>query len=551
MTDFYMTVGADDIWQLPSHSDVHSIEATEIWLQPSEDKVNVKTRIIGPDEESRDAWLNQRTKGVGEDAQSLLGRFVWLVADSNDMTISLSQPVQDILLKKFGLKLAYNYFRSFASGVTALPRVSTPDFDRRAYAFCYGPKIAAIWSHTMFKGERSGLCVTEGLIFLRAPPKQAKPGGDPSKKNRNPLKELQGFLQKIPLSPAVCRSSAFPAYLFSLLLSREISQTQVGIAEKMRYIEGQTGFHDFESRTKPPHQSELGPLSAKAGGFATKLAGVERKRHMVEKLLDFISRHVDEDAKHGHKIGLRAEDPGAETAEEHPLKFNAEVLRERLEMLAMDTAYTMKRVQIQIEAVSLHDLWHRMNVFVGDQLTSLQLFSLISQNDSMNNYELSMWTKDISLSSQRDASSMKTLAVVTMFFLPGSFISALFSTPCFDWDVVDLTLKNIGVPITPQFHLYWAITIPLTVLTFLLYFYWLWFQHRRQKRLETDRLIKATELGYLPAIQSQRSTRDSGFREAEVYKLAARRRNTSITTEDTDSKSSTWFPVSKEPYGQV
>lgn len=94
----------------------------------------------------------------------------------------------------------------------------------------------------------------------------------------------------------------------------------------------------------------------------------------------------------------------------------------------------------------------------------------------MNNF-------NIALSSHRDASSMKTLAVVTMFFLPGSFISALFSTNCFDWDGVDLTSKSMGIKRTPQFNLYWVITIPLTFITFVLYYCWLWFQGWKRRDL--------------------------------------------------------------------
>lgn len=94
----------------------------------------------------------------------------------------------------------------------------------------------------------------------------------------------------------------------------------------------------------------------------------------------------------------------------------------------------------------------------------------------MNNF-------NIALSSHRDASSMKTLAVVTMFFLPGSFISALFSTNCFDWDGVDLGSKSMGVKTTPQFDLYWVVTIPLTVITFVLYYCWLVFQGWQRRKL--------------------------------------------------------------------
>jgi uncharacterized BrkB/YihY/UPF0761 family membrane protein len=88
-------------------------------------------------------------------------------------------------------------------------------------------------------------------------------------------------------------------------------------------------------------------------------------------------------------------------------------------------------------------------------------------------------------SQHRDSLSMKTLAIVTMFFLPGSFVSALFSTSMFDWDSVNPSSNSIGVRPTPQFGLYWAITIPLTIITFMLFFMWLWMtkvRHDVQKK---------------------------------------------------------------------
>lgn len=77
-------------------------------------------------------------------------------------------------------------------------------------------------------------------------------------------------------------------------------------------------------------------------------------------------------------------------------------------------------------------------------------------------------------STYRDSSSMKTLAIVTMFFLPGNFVSAMFSMPMFEWTEINPASSYIGVGLLPQFSLYWAITIPLTLVTFMLYFGWLW-----------------------------------------------------------------------------
>lgn len=53
--------------------------------------------------------------------------------------------------------------------------------------------------------------------------------------------------------------------------------------------------------------------------------------------------------------------------------------------------------------------------------------------------------------------------------------------PMFEWDQVDKASSSIGVGLLPQFGLYWAITVPLTVATFVLYFAWLLFLKREAK----------------------------------------------------------------------
>lgn len=95
--------------------------------------------------------------------------------------------------------------------------------------------------------------------------------------------------------------------------------------------------------------------------------------------------------------------------------------------------------------------------------------------------EVARDSKVLALSSQRDSSSMKTLAIVTMMFLPGSFVAALFSIPVFNW-----ASPNSSGIIGPHFGIYWAVTIPLTVLTLALYVLWLLFRKQEQNRLNKD-----------------------------------------------------------------
>ncbi|KAF9888166.1 hypothetical protein FE257_009161 [Aspergillus nanangensis] len=66
---------------------------------------------------------------------------------------------------------------------------------------------------------------------------------------------------------------------------------------------------------------------------------------------------------------------------------------------------------------------------------------------------------------KNDNKAMMTIAVLTMVYLPGSFVSGLFGTNFFDFN---------GGPheswgMSPSVWIYWAVTVPLTLVTFLLW----------------------------------------------------------------------------------
>lgn len=65
---------------------------------------------------------------------------------------------------------------------------------------------------------------------------------------------------------------------------------------------------------------------------------------------------------------------------------------------------------------------------------------------------------------KRDGSSMKTIAVVTMAFLPATFFAALFAMPSLQWD------QPAGRIIQPTFWIYWVFTVPATLLVFIIWF---------------------------------------------------------------------------------
>jgi hypothetical protein len=52
-----------------------------------------------------------------------------------------------------------------------------------------------------------------------------------------------------------------------------------------------------------------------------------------------------------------------------------------------------------------------------------QLFHLANQAESRDNKEIAALTARIAQQTQRDSASMITIAAVTMFFLPGTFVA--------------------------------------------------------------------------------------------------------------------------------
>jgi Mg2+ and Co2+ transporter CorA len=101
----------------------------------------------------------------------------------------------------------------------------------------------------------------------------------------------------------------------------------------------------------------------------------------------------------------------------------------------------------------------------------------INRADQRSNIQIADSSHTIAVESKRDNLSMMTIAAITMIFLPGTFVASLFAMPLFDW-----TSTNV---FRSGFWIYWAITVPLTALTVLL---WLlrgdiikWWRKRRHQ----------------------------------------------------------------------
>ncbi|PPQ95896.1 hypothetical protein CVT26_015582 [Gymnopilus dilepis] len=113
------------------------------------------------------------------------------------------------------------------------------------------------------------------------------------------------------------------------------------------------------------------------------------------------------------------------------------------------------------------------------QVQISRFFNHATQKDNAVNVNISQLTSKIAVSTQKDSSAMITMAAVTMVFLPGSFVSALFSTVFFD--TAENRSGNVSLLVHPQWWLFPAIVIPLTIAVFLIWI--VWWQIRNQMAL--------------------------------------------------------------------
>ncbi|KIW93524.1 uncharacterized protein Z519_06129 [Cladophialophora bantiana CBS 173.52] len=100
----------------------------------------------------------------------------------------------------------------------------------------------------------------------------------------------------------------------------------------------------------------------------------------------------------------------------------------------------------------VHDILRRLECQKGTvefwvrvtQNQSPVLFNLINQRDSRLNYSVAQSARQIAAASKRDSSAMKTISILTLIFLPGTFVSAIFSTTIFDFTGPDVGYGKVG-----------------------------------------------------------------------------------------------------------
>ncbi|KAH0558359.1 hypothetical protein GP486_004982 [Trichoglossum hirsutum] len=130
----------------------------------------------------------------------------------------------------------------------------------------------------------------------------------------------------------------------------------------------------------------------------------------------------------------------------------------------------------------------------------------MAQRDNKVNISVARDSRWIASVSRRDSSAMKTIAVLTLIFLPGTVIASIFSSNMFDFRSAD------GPVVSSKFWVYWAVTLPLTVGVLLVWIVWYYWSSAKQKKQDRD---LEESMGALEWRQSKKEDEEEEEKEEE------------------------------------
>lgn len=178
--------------------------------------------------------------------------------------------------------------------------------------------------------------------------------------------------------------------------------------------------------------------------------------------LDFLGRTYD---KYMAKLGEPCN--AWDVDQSHDMRETFEVLKSQCDNHHRWTTVYRERTNIRINLVRSSVQYTRVYTYTK------QLFHLSAQLESRTSTKIADLSARIAEQTQRDSASMITMAAVTMFFLPGTFISAILSTTFFDYG-------EDGLNVSKKWWVLPASTIPTTAGVFAVWLAWRWWRIQEQ-----------------------------------------------------------------------
>ncbi|WPG99167.1 Hypothetical protein R9X50_00197800 [Acrodontium crateriforme] len=137
------------------------------------------------------------------------------------------------------------------------------------------------------------------------------------------------------------------------------------------------------------------------------------------------------------------------------------------EQVKLDLEVLPRRIKNQSKAI-FNFIIQRDNKLNLQMAESSRRIAEESRRDNLLNLEMAAATAQVAEETRQDSAAMKTIAVLTLTFLPGTAVASFFSmNGMFNWPA-----GKDGEIASPLLWIFFAVTIPLTIIIYLVWIVW-------------------------------------------------------------------------------
>ena len=195
---------------------------------------------------------------------------------------------------------------------------------------------------------------------------------------------------------------------------------------------------------------------------AMMLAAEQRHTKNMQRVLDKCLDVPDETNIRGNGV-LHKHASGLKQA----LLYQKQVLQGVVEDTVEDQRHTERQIQCVLSIMAQKQ--QELSIQIAKAQSKL---AEASREEQVLSIEIAKASKIIAEETKKDGSSMTTLAVVTLVYLPCTTVSSILAMPLFDWDA------EKGV-VNPRIWVFFILALPLTVITVSVWQLWLRFRSVR------------------------------------------------------------------------
>ncbi|KAK3374732.1 hypothetical protein B0H63DRAFT_526029 [Podospora didyma] len=269
-------------------------------------------------------------------------------------------------------------------------------------------------------------------------------------------KDREAFVQQLEDSKSdTGHPMLVPALLCEMLVGADFKGFREHAVDLAQFERRTISYNSRGPTAQKTPEKEFAEMTNKLNLMTSRFAFHEMRLKASSSLIRQVKTHIDDIAKGLEKpvlwTGSAAEEAGKNMAE--AIRTSGVRLLERLQQLDTERNYLLEEI-----ACNLKSAQSQMQV----------VYNLIAQRESKDNLFVAVRSAKIADITKHDSYAMKTLAVMSLIFLPGAWMASLFAMPLFDWKAAD------GESVLqPKFWVYWAFTAPITIALLIAWFVWL------------------------------------------------------------------------------